>query len=198
MRRAAVLVLLASLAGMATPAPAAAEWQIAPMIGITFGGKTTLQDFENASGNIHPTFGIAGTYLTSGVIGFEGIATVTPGFFSAGNDFIESSRTSTIMGNVVITVPRRWAEYSLRPFVSGGVGLMRSSQEDRLGVLPVSSNVAGYNIGGGAVGYFSKSSGVRFDFRYYRNLRGVDQGAIALGDVHLRYMTATVGFVFRL
>jgi hypothetical protein len=198
MRRAAVLVFLASLAGMATPAPAAAEWQIAPTIGITFGGKTTLQDLENASGNLHPTFGIVGTYLTSGIIGFEGIAALTPGFFQAGSDIIETSRTSAIMGNVVITVPPRWAEYSLRPFISGGIGLMRSSQVDKREVLPVSSNVAGFNIGGGAVGYFSKTTGVRFDFRYYRNLRGVDQGPIAVGDVHLRYMTATVGFVFRL
>ena len=167
------------------------------MIGITFAGKTTLQDFENASGNIHPTFGISGTFLTSGVFGVEGLATLTPGFFEAGNEFVESSRTSTVMANVVITVPRRWAEYSLRPFASGGIGLMRSTQEDKLGVLPVSSNVAGYNIGGGAVGYFSKTSGVRFDFRYYSNLHGVDQGAVAIGDVHLRYMTASVGFVIR-
>ena len=197
MRRAAVLVLLAGAAGLVTPAPAAAEWQIAPMIGLTFNGKTTLQDLENASGNLHPAFGIAGTYLTSGIIGFEGIATVTPGFFQSNGDIIESSRTSAIMGNVVLTVPPRWTEYSLRPFVSGGIGLMRSSQEDKAGVLPVSSNVAGFNIGGGAVGYFSKTTGVRFDVRYYRNLRGVDQGPVAVGDVHLRYMTASVGFVFR-
>ena len=194
MRRAAVLVLLAALA---SPATAAAEWQIAPMIGITFAGKTTLQDLENASGSVHPTFGISGTYLTSGVIGFEGIAVLTPGFFGSGGDFIEKSRTSAVMGNVVITVPPRWAEYSLRPFASGGIGLMRSSQEDKRGVLPVSSNVAGFNIGGGAVGYFSKTTGVRFDFRYYSNLHGVDQGPIAVGEVHLRYMQAAVGIVIR-
>jgi hypothetical protein len=194
MGRAAAFLLLAALA---LPATASAEWQFSPMIGITFGGKTTLQDFENATGNIHPTFGISGTYLTSGVFGVEGLAVLTPGFFQAGNDIVESSRTTAIMANVVITVPRRWAEYSLRPFASGGIGLMRSTQEDNLGLLPVSSNVAGYNIGGGAVGYFSKTSGVRFDFRYYSNLHGVDQGAVAIGDVRLRYMTATVGFVIR-
>jgi hypothetical protein len=192
-RAAAFLFLIA----LAVPATAAAEWQISPMIGITFAGKTTLQDLENASGNRHPTFGISGTYLTSGVIGFEGIAVLTPGFFGSDGVFIETSRTSALMGNVVITVPPRWAEYSLRPFVSGGMGLMRSSQEDKRGVLPVSSNVAGFNIGGGAVGYFSKTTGVRFDVRYYSNLHGVDQGPIAVGDVHLRYMQAAVGIVIR-
>ena len=194
MGRAAALLLLAVLA---TPAAAAAEWQFAPMIGITFGGKTTLQDLENAAGSVHPTFGISGTYLTSGVFGVEGLAMLTPGFFQSNDEFLESSRTTAIMGNLVITVPSRWAEYSLRQFASGGIGLMRSSQEDKVGVLPFTSNVGGFNIGGGAVGYFSKTTGVRFDFRYYRNLRGVDQGPIAVGDVHLRYMTATVGLVIR-
>ena len=194
MGRATAFFLLTVLA---VPATAAAEWQFSPMIGITFAGKTTLQDLENASGNIHPIFGVSGTYLTSTGIGFEGIAVLTPGFFGSDGEFIEKSRTSAVMGNVVITVPPRWAEYSLRPFASGGIGLMRSSQEDKRGVLPVSSSVAGFNIGGGAVGYFSKTTGVRFDFRYFRNLHGVDQGPIAVGDVHLRYMAATVGLVIR-
>jgi hypothetical protein len=194
MRRASFLLFLAALTW---PAPAAAEWQITPMIGITFAGKTTLQDFENATGNVHPAFGIAGTYLTSGIFGIEGIGVLTPGFFEGKGDIVQKSRATILMGNAVVTVPRRWAEYSLRPFLSAGIGLMRSSQDDQLGLLPVSSNVAGFNIGGGAVGYFSKASGVRFDVRYYSNLHGVDQGANAIGDVHLRYMTATVGFVIR-
>jgi hypothetical protein len=194
MRHAAVLAVLATFA---CPAAAAAEWQFTPMIGITFAGKTTLQDLENATGSVHPVFGVSGAYLTSGVIGFEGIAMFTPGFFEGRGDLVEKSRTSVVMGNVMITVPSRWAEYSLRPYASGGIGLMRSTQDDRLGLLPVDSNVAGFNIGGGAVGYFSKTSGVRFDVRYYSNFQGVDEGPIALGDVHLRYMTATVGFVIR-
>ena len=171
MRRAVLFLFLAALTW---PAAAAAEWHITPMVGITFAGKTTLQDFENATGSVHPALGIAGTYLTNGILGAEGIAIVTPGFFEGVGDFVDKSRTTVVMGNVIITVPRRWAEYSLRPFASAGIGLMRSSQEDQLGLLPVVSNVTGFNIGGGAIGYFSKSSGVRFDVRYYSNIHGVD------------------------
>jgi len=177
------------------PRPAAAEWHITPMIGLTFAGKTTLVDPEHATDKIHPVFGIGGAYLTRGIFGVEGIAILTPGFFQTGDvDIVEHSRSTALMGNVILTVPQRWAEYSLRPFVSAGLGLLRTSQQ---AVLPVTSNITGFNVGGGAMGYFSKRTGVRFDFRYYANLHPVEQAAVGFGDVQLRYMTLTVGLVFR-
>jgi hypothetical protein len=189
---------------LAAPATALAEWHITPTIGLTFAGKTTLQDFEHATGKVHPELGIIGTYLTGGIFGAEAIGTLTPGFFETGKqNLIDRSRSTALMGNIVITVPRHWAEYTLRPFASGGFGLMRTSQHQPQDFSPVTSNVAGFNIGGGAVGYFSRSTGVRFEFRYFSNLHGVDQrssdqGTNSVGNVHLRYMTASVGFVFRL
>jgi len=200
MRRAAAAFCFCLLAA---PVPAVAEWHITPMIGMTFAGKTTIQDFENATGNIHPHVGVSVTYLTSGILGLEGLAVVTPGFFQGGDlNLVESSRSTAVMGNVMLTVPKRWAEYSLRPFVSGGLGLLRTAQKDPLDQLGVTTNVAGFNIGGGAMGYFSNRIGVRFDLRYYSTLHGVDErasddGAVGIGPVHLRYMTATVGVVIR-
>jgi hypothetical protein len=187
----------------AAPMPAAAEWHITPMVGLTFAGKTTILDAEIATGKIHPHFGIGVTYLTSGIIGIEGLGVMTPGFFQTGDlSVVESSRSTALMANVMLTVPSRWAEYSLRPFVSGGLGLLRTTQTDTTGRLRITTNVTGYNIGGGAMGYFSKRTGVRFDLRYYSTLHGVDEraadgGAVGIGDVHLRYMTATVGVVIR-
>jgi hypothetical protein len=183
---------------LAVAAPAAADWHITPMAGLTFAGKTTIQDVEKATGNVHPALGIAVTFLAGGPVGVEAMGVMTTGFFQSNAvDLVESSRTTALMGNVVLTVPRRWAEYSLRPFASGGLGLMRASQRDKLDLFSITSNVAGFNIGGGAIGYLSKRTGVRFDVRYYSNLHGVDQGAVATGNVHLRYMTASVGFIFR-
>jgi hypothetical protein len=196
-RRLSAVAACCGLCLLALPATASAQWHFTPMAGVTFAGKTTIQDVENATGNVHPNFAIAVTFLTSGVFGVEGLAALTPGFLTDTGNIVDKSRTSAVMGNLVITVPRRWTEYSLRPFASGGLGLMRTTAEDKIGVLPVASNVAGLNIGGGAVGYFSKSTGIRFDVRYYSNLHGVDQGAIALGPVHIRYMTASVGVVIR-
>ena len=200
MRRAAAAFCFCLLAA---PLPAAAEWHITPMVGLTFAGKTTIQDFENATGKVHPHLGISVTYLTGGIFGIEGLGVLTPGFFQTGDQsLVETSRSTALMGNVMLTVPSRWAEYSLRPFLSGGLGLLRTTQNDPLEQLGVTTNVAGFNVGGGAMGYFSKSTGVRFDLRYYSTLRGVDEradddGAVGIGVVHLRYMTATVGVVIR-
>lgn len=180
------------------PATAAAEWHISPMVGLTFAGKTTLTDFDQATGKVHPNLSLSGALLGGGLLGVEGIASVTPGFFGAKGTFVEKSRLSTVMGNVVVTAPRRWTEYNLRPFVSGGFGLVRLSKQEPIDdVLSFTENLLGYNIGGGAIGFFSRSTGIRFDARYYGTLRGADRGPIALGDVYLRYMTLSVGVVIR-
>ena len=116
---------------------------------------------------------------------------------------LKYGRTFALMGNAVFTLPKRWTEYSLRPFVSGGLGLMRASLLDAPPLptsgplLPVESNIAGYNVGGGAVGFLSQRTGVRFDFRYYSSLHRPDQGPVAFGPVHLSYFTASIGFVLR-
>ena len=194
---------------MAWPATAAAEWHITPMLGLTFAGKTTLTDLDEATGKVHPNVSISGALLGGGLIGAEAIATLTPGFFQTGerpdvfqpgaqNRLVDKSRLFTLMGNLVVTAPRRWTEYNLRPFVSGGFGLMRiSKQEALLDVFSFTENLVGYNIGGGAVGFLSRNTGVRFDFRYYSTVHGTFTGPIAVGDIHVRYMTASIGLVFR-
>lgn len=193
---------------LGAPAIATAEWHISPMFGLTFAGKTTLTDFDEATGNVHPNLSLSGALVGGGLFGVEAIASVTPSFFGANGTFVEKSRLSTLMGNVVVTAPQRLTEYSLRPFVSGGFGLMRISKQEScpVAICPVrpvpdilsfTENLLGYNIGGGAIGFFSRSTGIRFDARYYGTVRGSDRGPIALGDVNLRYMTASVGVVIR-
>jgi hypothetical protein len=184
------------------------------MIGLTFAGKTTITDLDEGTGKRHPNLAISGALFGEGIVGVEAIATMTPGFFQSGdesglfppgeqNSFVESSRVSSLMGNVVLTVPRRWTEYFLRPFVSGGFGLIRASKLETGEVFSVTANLFGYNIGGGAVGFLTRNTGLRFDLRYYSTVRGtdpalgVDGEPIAFGDVHLRFMTASVGLVIR-
>ena len=111
---------------------------------------------------------------------------------------VTSSRTIAFMGNAVLTTPRRWTEYGLRPFVSGGLGVLRTSVTDRGNIFSTDTNVGAFNIGGGAVGFFSRRVGVRFDFRYYANLhRSEPLEPTAFGPVHINYMTTSVGLVIR-
>jgi hypothetical protein len=176
------------------------------MIGVTFAGRTTFVDPQAGAEKKHADFGGAVTLLGAGVIGAEAIVVFTPGFFEAKQSrfpsdtpapTLESSRTTAIMGNVVLTVPRRWTEYFLRPFVSGGFGVLRASQTPVQELLPVHATMAGFNVGGGAVGFLSQRTGVRFDLRYYSTLRDTDQGLDAFGLARLHYLTASVGLVIR-
>jgi hypothetical protein len=107
---------------------------------------------------------------------------------------VEDNRALALMANVVITLPQRWTEYGLRPFISGGFGLMHANNGDQL--FPTTVNVQGVNIGGGAVGFLTNQTGLRFDVRYHSTLNRLE-GAPAFGDAHLRYVTASIGLVFR-
>lgn len=186
----------------ATPAVAAAEWHFTPMAGYSFRGSTTLFDFEEGASKTHRQIGGSVALLGGGLFGVEAIGVYIPGFFQQdGRDLLESSRTYALMGNVVVTAPRRWTEYSLRPFVSGGLGLLRASQTDKEETLPFNVSLAGLNVGVGAIGFLTERTGIRFDLRYYRTLRRTDQGVVSIDPVDarvdLRYLTGSIGIVFR-
>lgn len=191
---------------LATPSTAAAEWQITPMIGMTFAGRTTLVDLQLAAEKRHASVGGSVALLGEGILGAEVIGVFTPGFFQTSQSRladvalpeIESSRLVALMGNVIVTTPRRLTEYSLRPFVSAGLGMLHTSQTQALALLnPLRATMPGYNVGGGAVGFLSAHTGVRFDLRYYSTIRGTAQEGAAIGLARLHYLTASVGLVIR-
>jgi len=196
MRRA---IAICGLLLLASASHARAEWHLTPMAGLTMLGSTTIFDPELATEKRHWNLGGAVSLLSPSFFGAEVITTWTPGFFEGEDlDLIASGRAVSLMANVVLTTPRRWTEYSLRPFVSGGFGLMHVKKVEKPeGLFPVNLNLGGFNIGGGAVGFLSERTGLRFDIRYHSTLRETDQGPIAFGPVRLRYLTASLGIVFR-
>jgi outer membrane protein with beta-barrel domain len=188
------------------PRAAFAEWQLTPMFGVTFLGNTTIVDVEQATGLKHKQYGGAVDLLSNGVIGVEGITTFTPGFFenSSAVNLVQDSRAFALMGNVVVTVPRRWTEYFLRPFASAGFGVLHAAVTDKpppnapqTELLSTSATVAGFDIGGGAIGFLTQKTGIRLDLRYYTSLHHSQSDTLSLGAVHLRYMTFSIGVVFR-
>lgn len=185
-------------------APASADWHFTPFVGTTFGGATTIVDLESGAEKVRTGYGVAVSRIGKHPIGIEGLFVYVPSFFEGepppellGVTSV-SSRAFALMGNVIFATPRQWNEYGLRPFVSGGVGLLHAAQRDALRVFAIRRNILGWNAGGGATGFLSVSTGVRFDVRYYSNL----QPASASGDVvaareHLSFWTASVGLVLR-
>ena len=183
---------------LAAARPVSAEWHLTPMLGWEFKGNTTIVDLEDATSHLHWQVGGATTVLGGGIIGAEAIFVYIPGFFERGDlTFVKHSRSLALMGNAVLTVPRRWTEYWLRPFVSGGLGLLHASVTNNIDGFPVKTNLLGFDLGGGAVGFISKRTGLRFDLRYYSNLHHSEPAGISFGRVHLRYLTASVGVVLR-
>jgi hypothetical protein len=188
-----------------TAAPARAEWEFVPLVGLTFNAHTnaSLVGDTIAPLGTHINFGGAVSLLGGGILGAEGIGVFTPNFKGdVVPGTVDSSRALAVMGNVVLTTPRRWTEYTLRPYVSGGFGVMRLSvavPHDQSApvqsVLGTQLNAAGFDIGGGAVGFFTKRTGVRFDFRYYRRLHGSD--VFGTDEPQLSFMTLSVGVVIR-
>lgn len=185
---------------------AAAEWHFVPLAGMTMFGSTSMVDPELGTGRVHLHAGGVVSWLSRGIFGVEALTIWTPNFFDgdptsdslldpgANPVQVNDNRALSLMANVVITLPQRWTEYGLRPFISGGFGLMHAHNGDEL--FPTTVNVRGLNIGGGAVGFLTNKTGLRFDVRYHSTLNQLE-GAPAFGDAHLRYVTASVGLVIR-
>lgn len=198
--RAALLrgLAICCLVVLVLPQRAAAEWHFTPMLGATFFGEITAPfDVDLAAGKVHRNFGGSVSLLGGGLLGAEGMMVWTPGFFTGERGLVSKSRSIAVMGNVVLTTPRRWTEYSLRPFVSGGVGVLTASKTEFSEVFPINRTIPAFNIGGGAIGFLSERTGLRFDFRYYRSLARAVEVPIDPERVHMRYMTASVGLVLR-
>ena len=180
------------------PSHAAAEWQVKPFVGLTFGGGTTFVDLEDAVGTRNGAFGVGGGYLGD-VLGIEGEIATAPGFFQAGGRrLIVRSAVTTVTGNVVITLPRRITGYSLRPYLVAGGGLMRASMDDAVRAFRLSSNLAAFNVGGGVMGFFSDQFGVSWDLRYFRSLRGQEVApGLSSGDPELSFWRLNMALVIR-
>jgi len=211
--RATRLLALWGLLTVLYPGAAAAEWQFAPFVGVMFKGGSNLFDPDALDAISKGHWNLGGTVrlVGAGPIGVEALLLYVPGVFQTSDteplfpdrpasSAVSSSYGLALMGNVVLTTPRAWNEYGLRPFVSGGGGLLRAVHDD--GVFPVRASLLGYNVGGGAVGFLTDRVGLRFDVRYFRHIPpGPEPGEhtpVAVGDrVRLHFWTASVGVVIK-
>ena len=181
-----------------TPGPASAEWQLKPFLGITFGGDTSFVDLEHASGHPSVAVGISGVLLGD-VVGIEADLGEAPGFFQSGDQhLVVRSRATTLTGNLVLTLPKRLTEFTLRPYFVGGAGLMHADIEDFLGVLQVSSALPAMDVGGGVTGFLTGRIGVNWDVRYFRSVGGKDEGhGFSFGGEQLSFWRANMGLAIR-
>ena len=193
-----VLGLLLALEG-GLPARAGADWLLVPHTGLKFGGATTLVDLETAAPEKKTPLGFSVMWLGTGIVGIEGDVTLIPDYFDRQNaDLVTGSSVRTVTGGVLLTTPLRLTRESLRPYMVGGIGLLRAHSEDLVGVFTFESHLLGMHAGGGAIGFLSDAFGVRFDLRYYRNLTAETTPGVVVGDTtRLTFWRASIGLVFR-
>jgi hypothetical protein len=190
------IVVLTLIVLLLRPAPARAEWQLRPFLGVTFGGRTTFFDLEQAANNLNLVVGFNGVLLGE-LIGFEADVGYAPGFFqSGGQHLVTRSSATTLTGNVVVALPRRLAEFTLRPYFVGGAGMMEARINDPSNVLGVSSTLPAYDLGGGVTGFLTNRIGVSWDVRHFSSFGGKTRG-LSFGREQLSFWRANMALVFR-
>ena len=197
MRRAAtVAVLLLACAAEAR----AADWMFTPFVGSSFGTNTSQVILESGTANATKlTFGGSAALLSQRVLGVEAEFGYSPHFFErdpkAGT--ITASNALTLSGNVIAAVPLSISRESLRPFVTGGLGLIHSSASEPLSLFSFDENNLGMNIGGGAIGLISPRTGFRFEIRQFRTLQNGTNFLTTAQGPRLSFWRASVGVVIR-
>jgi hypothetical protein len=186
--------------------PAWADVYVVPFAGSTFKGQTTLSLFNvlnppQVALRRSTTIGVAGLWLTEGLLGAEAEIAHVPGLFRETNPVVDSSSATSYMGSVIVAAPVALTRESLRPYAVGGLGLLQVRMSDTVRVLPTDRDLLGLNLGAGAIGMFSRRVGMRFDVRHTRSVRDDQVTPSILGSsqarVRLSYWRATVGVTIR-
>jgi hypothetical protein len=191
------LVLLAGLLLLCVRTEAA-DRQIRPFVGATFGGGTTFIDPESAIGTLNPAIGVSAVFLGE-VFGAEVEVADAPGFFESGDKhLVVRSRVTTLSGNVIVAAPHRLTEYWLRPYIVGGGGLMRVSTTTAFNVFDVPRLIPEVNVGVGVVAFLTNKVGVSWDVRRFQSIGSSSKEVgLSIGGESLSFWRATMSAVIR-
>ncbi len=174
-----------------------AEWQLKPFVGATWGGSTSFVDPGQEAGKRKLALGASGTWLGT-FIGVEGDLGRVSGYFE---DLllVRSSSVMTMTGNVVLTLPRKYTEYGLRPYLVGGGGIVRVAIQGQVGnILDVQTTLGVWDLGGGATGFLTDRVGVSWDVRYFRSVGGKEGTGLSIGKEQISFWRASMGAAIRL
>lgn len=180
-------VVWAALLVAFAPAEARADGYVNPWIGVT--GVSHSDNGQHA-------FGVTTGYMGAGVFGFEADFGYSPDFFGVKN--IDKTSATTITGDAILGVPIGGTHGAgVRPFVSGGFGLIRTVRDTFVDVSQ-SDNELCYDFGVGMMGFFAQHIGLRGDLRYFRTLEDVNQlSGFDFTPGKLRFWRVSAGVTFR-
>jgi len=195
MKRAIKTLLLTVAAALVlAPMQARADGWVTPWIGSAFGSS-----IENGRG----TFGVSAGGMGAGVVGGEVDFGYNPSFFGTQTDFGNNS-VLNFMGNVIVGVPIGGTQgKGLRPYVVGGVGLIRTQVDANSNLFrpAASDNMFGWDAGAGVMGFFNDHIGLRGEIRYLRGTHDMNTStgvnSIDFNGNKLHFWRPSIGVVFR-
>lgn len=182
------IVVAGAMALLLAPAQARAEGYISPFAGVTFGNDQLEKKF---------TWGANAGYMGAGVIGAELDFGWSPDAFGESVD----NHVMDLMGNLIIGIPVGGTRGAgIRPYVTGGLGIIQSKISGG-GVFPdYDQKDFGFNLGAGAMGFFSDHVGLRGDVRYFRTINSNDtslDNGLNLDLGNFDFWRGTIGIVIR-
>jgi hypothetical protein len=199
LRKVVIAVSFVILTSAVAPQKASADWLFTPFLGSTFGGSANVNgtgpDFKD---EFERKLNYGMSLASGGPIGFEVDLGYSPNFFGvSGNstriNLVGDGNVTTLMGNLLIGA----SAGSVRPYASGGIGIIRSKVDDPGSFFDgVSSSDLGMDAGAGVV-FLSGSIGVRGDIRYFRALQNNDPNGVDLSLGDFRFWRGTVGVTFK-
>jgi opacity protein-like surface antigen len=200
-RKVFLAACFAFIASAAAPRSASADWLFTPFLGSTFGGSANLggqdQDF-NEEFERKLNYGASLAATGAGAIGFEIDFGYSPNFFGLADDssfnLTGDGNVTTLTGNLLIGP----SSGPVRPYVVGGVGLIRSKVDNPAGFFDkVSTNDFGFDAGAGIIGMFSSNVGLRGDIRFFRSLQDNNPDSFDLSLGSFKFWRGTVGVTFK-
>jgi hypothetical protein len=198
--RQVMLVAIATAGLLLTPRAAKADGFVTPFIGVNFAGATGTTLVNAVDDNSKLAYGVSLGYMGKGVIGFEEDVAYSPRFVAAAVN-VGQTNVFTLMSNLIIGIPiGGQTGAGVRPYVLGGVGLLRTNVERSLAAVALDRNGIGFDLGGGVNVYFSDHLGVRGDLRYFRDFSVADATSaigIVLSQGNLDFWRGTAGLVLR-
>ena len=187
--------LLAMAVVLLLPGVARADWLFTPYGGMTFGKDA--KDLE------HFNWGVDAGWMGHGIVGFDVDFNHTPNFFEPKDatnttELFGSNNVTSLMGNILVGAPIGGQKGGgVRPYVSGGFGLLKQNVPGATDFLKVSSNDFGMNFGFGAHVFASDHVGFRGDVRYLRSLQKNDSTVTNFALGNFDFWRWTVGITFR-
>jgi hypothetical protein len=157
----ATLLFLAS-----TAAPARAEVTLTPFLGALFHGQLPTKK---------AAYGVSLTAMGKGIIGGEVDFSWTPKFVDE-TTTSNAVREANVTGNLIVGIPIGGTHgKTIKPYVVGGVGILRATAKASDFADKLSNNDFAYDLGGGVMGTVNDHFGLRGDLRYFRTTSDTNQ-----------------------